>query len=60
MFKEMNKNGLLSWRIDNEWMDDRDGWNGRNGLNILKILHLVSERVDCVLVIVLVLSLIIK
>ena len=26
----------------------RDGWNVRNGSNELKILHPVSERVDCV------------
>ena len=35
----------------------RDGWNVRNGLNVPNILHSVGERVDCVLLIVLVLSL---
>ena len=33
----------------------RDGWNVRNGLNVPNILHSVGERVDCVLLIVLVL-----
>ena len=35
----------------------RDGWYVRNGLNVPNILHSVGERVDCVLLIVLVLLL---
>ena len=38
----------------------RDGCNVRKGSNVPKILHSVSERVDCVLRTVLVLLLIIK
>ena len=32
----------------------RDGWNVRYGSNVLKILHSVGGRVDCVLLVVLV------
>ena len=32
----------------------RDAWNVRNGSNVPKILHSVGERVDCVLLLVLV------
>ena len=38
-----------------EAMDScRDGWNLQNGLNAPEILHSVGERVDCVLLLVLV------
>ena len=32
----------------------RDGWNVQNGLSVPKVLHSVGERIDCVLLLVLV------